>query len=347
FNNIGKEKDYKMFADMSLMLQVSKAVCNGFEVGLLYELNLVDEAQKLLDDHFADAINYTIPPDMVITGFRTRARLAFLKGELETAYTHLEEGEVAGINWTLPRLVKEMRWERVRFALLRGKLDSATQFATQSDICNIPSEPKGFLNPADEFGSLDIARLRLSIHTKDPAAALKTIDTMLADTDKRPCRALVLKVLKAIALILSDNPDSARTSMIEALDLGMKIGALRSIIDEGTHSIELLNQLHYDWSQHPNISNKKRLAYCRALLEAAGEPIASDTEQSAPIEELSERELEILSLVGEGLKNDQIADRLFLSVNTVKWHLRRAYEKLCVRSRTEALAESRKLGLID
>lgn len=49
---------------------------------------------------------------------------------------------------------------------------------------------------------------------------------------------------------------------------------------------------------------------------------------------LSEREIEILLLVERGLSDGQIADKIFLSIHTVKWHLRNIYHKLQVRSRT-------------
>jgi LuxR family maltose regulon positive regulatory protein len=58
------------------------------------------------------------------------------------------------------------------------------------------------------------------------------------------------------------------------------------------------------------------------------------------------REVQILRLVSEGLRNREIGERLFLSEETVKWYLKRLYCKLCVRTRTEAIASARKLGLL-
>jgi LuxR family maltose regulon positive regulatory protein len=78
------------------------------------------------------------------------------------------------------------------------------------------------------------------------------------------------------------------------------------------------------------------------------------TRQSAPalseaealIEPLSERELEVLQLIAEGLTNREVAARLFLSLNTVKVHTRNIYGKLNVHSRTQAVAQSQQLGLL-
>jgi len=61
---------------------------------------------------------------------------------------------------------------------------------------------------------------------------------------------------------------------------------------------------------------------------------------------LSRRELEVLQLMSEGLSNDQIAARLFVSLNTIKTHASRIFEKLEVQRRTHAVDMARKLNLI-
>jgi LuxR family maltose regulon positive regulatory protein len=64
------------------------------------------------------------------------------------------------------------------------------------------------------------------------------------------------------------------------------------------------------------------------------------------IEPLSERELEVLALLAEGLTNREIASRLYLALNTVKAHTGSIYGKLGVHSRTQAVAKARTLGLL-
>ena len=61
---------------------------------------------------------------------------------------------------------------------------------------------------------------------------------------------------------------------------------------------------------------------------------------------ISERELEVLQLLEQGLSNQKIADTIFVSANTVKTHLRHLYEKLDVSTRTEAVRKARELRLI-
>jgi ATP/maltotriose-dependent transcriptional regulator MalT len=64
------------------------------------------------------------------------------------------------------------------------------------------------------------------------------------------------------------------------------------------------------------------------------------------IEPLTQRELEVLSLIAQGLSNREVAARLFLTLNTVKVHSRNIYAKLSVHSRTEAAARARSLGML-
>ena len=61
---------------------------------------------------------------------------------------------------------------------------------------------------------------------------------------------------------------------------------------------------------------------------------------------LSERELEVLTLLASGKTNSEVAGELFVSVGTVKSHTGNIYRKLGARNRAEALARARGLGLI-
>jgi LuxR family maltose regulon positive regulatory protein len=64
------------------------------------------------------------------------------------------------------------------------------------------------------------------------------------------------------------------------------------------------------------------------------------------IEPLSDRELEVLELIAQGLTNPEIASRLYLALNTVKARASNIYGKLGVHNRTEAAARGRALGLL-
>ncbi len=65
------------------------------------------------------------------------------------------------------------------------------------------------------------------------------------------------------------------------------------------------------------------------------------------VESLTTREVEVLRLIAAGHPNQQIADLLFLSLNTVKWHAGHILGKLGVASRTQAIARARELRLVE
>ena len=93
--------------------------------------------------------------------------------------------------------------------------------------------------------------------------------------------------------------------------------------------------------------------YIGKLLAAfeAEQQQAAKTPRLAPpaqplIEPLSHRELEVLQLIAQGLSNQEISERLFLALDTVKGHNRKIFDKLQVQRRTEAVARARELGLL-
>jgi len=85
----------------------------------------------------------------------------------------------------------------------------------------------------------------------------------------------------------------------------------------------------------------------KALLTELKTPAASTDGADQPLADpLTDREIEILGLVADGLSNREIAGQLYLSPGTVKWYLSQIYGKLGVRSRTQAVAQARELAII-
>ena len=64
------------------------------------------------------------------------------------------------------------------------------------------------------------------------------------------------------------------------------------------------------------------------------------------VEPLTDRELEVLQLIAEGLTNQQVADELIISIGTAKWYSGQIYGKLNVSNRTQAVARAREMGLL-
>ena len=132
--------------------------------------------------------------------------------------------------------------------------------------------------------------------------------------------------------------------MADALTLAQPEGFIRTFLDKGA---ELVPFLHLAASQ--NITPQ----YARKLLEAFGQRAAdsqsftpSQPFQPALVEPLSGREQEILRLLAAGHTNQEIAQAMIVSVNTVKSHLKNVYGKLGVKNRRAAVAQARVQGLI-
>ncbi|WP_292647337.1 response regulator transcription factor [Nocardioides sp.] len=73
-------------------------------------------------------------------------------------------------------------------------------------------------------------------------------------------------------------------------------------------------------------------------LAAAGEPIGEHEDRLATVAGLTTREVEVLALITQGLSNKDIADKLVVSVNTLKSHIRQAYRKIEVTTRSQAVS---------
>ena len=125
----------------------------------------------------------------------------------------------------------------------------------------------------------------------------------------------------------------------EALALAEPGGFIRIFVDEGMPMARLLSEA----AAHGIMPD-----YTGRLLAAfEAEPYLSPAPPAQPLTEpLSQRELEVLQLIAQGLSNREISERLFLALDTVKGHNRSIFGKLLVKRRTEAVAKARSLGIL-
>jgi LuxR family maltose regulon positive regulatory protein len=128
-------------------------------------------------------------------------------------------------------------------------------------------------------------------------------------------------------------------------------GFIRSFVDEGPPMARLLSEAVVRGIM-PDYVGELLAAFGSTdeirRTAKAGLPASSVTQRppSSLVEPLSEREIEVLGLIAEGLTNQEVADRLYLSLHTVKTHARNIYGKLGVKNRAEAVARGKAVGIL-
>ena len=93
------------------------------------------------------------------------------------------------------------------------------------------------------------------------------------------------------------------------------------------------------------LTRKQEVIVVKEVPVAAMQPFALNKERLRDLG-ITKRELEILELIAQGMSNREIADKLFVSENTVKTHSSRLFDKLSARRRTQAVQIAKELGLI-
>lgn len=154
-----------------------------------------------------------------------------------------------------------------------------------------------------------------------------------------------LHILDALALDGQGMADAAMGSLRRALELAAPENYLRSFLDLGQPAEALLRGALGSQALGEPIADY----VCLLLSRFRPTPPIMPSSRGAGVlvEPLTQREMDVLQLVAEGLSNQEIAGRLFLALSTVKGHNRIVFDKLQVKRRTEAVARARELGLLD
>jgi LuxR family transcriptional regulator, maltose regulon positive regulatory protein len=195
----------------------------------------------------------------------------------------------------------------------------------------------------EDVTALTLARLHLARNRPDDALSQLAATKANAAAQGRCATEIECGILSALAHQARGDSDQARLALADALRLARPEGYVRLFLDAG---VELAPLLRAAASHGTEPEYARRLA--DLLMPPAPAPSlpARPAGNAALLDPLTDREIEVLHLVADGLSNQDIAERLFLSVGTVKRHVHNIFGKLDVGGRVEAIARARSLGIL-
>ncbi|HVO68844.1 MAG TPA: LuxR C-terminal-related transcriptional regulator [Aggregatilineaceae bacterium] len=266
------------------------------------------------------------------------ALLKQAQGDLVGALDLLDEAERLYIRSPLPD-VYPIAALRARIWVMQGKLTEALMWARERGLST--DDAVSYLR---EFEHLTLARIHLALYRNSPEggslrAAMNLLERLLqaAEAGDRIGSVIEISVLQALAHEAQNDIPHALVSLEQALTLAQPEGYVRRFVDEGQSMMALLQE-----------ADRRRIApnYVSALLAAFAQPGNMIPATQPLIEPLSERELEILRLLGTELSGPEIADQLMISLSTVRTHTQNIYAKLGANNRRTAIRHAEELGLL-
>jgi LuxR family maltose regulon positive regulatory protein len=217
-------------------------------------------------------------------------------------------------------------------SLQKGDLDAVARWGAAAGL-----KPEDSPHYWHEFVYFVYIRYLLAQSWYQDAQTLLTSMEHSAESGGRYRKLITIYLLQArVKNALGGAPQSLEF-IKKAVNLAAPQDYRRAFIDEGETINNLLSQARDIAPQFVD----EILITAEALGKAA--PLKS---QDSLVEPLSDRELEILRLIAAGRSNPEIAEILYLSLNTVKWHAKNLYGKLAVNNRVEAVTRAQELDLL-
>jgi len=304
------------------------------ELGMIYyEWNQLEAAGHSLDQGILLA-ERSGNVEVHGNAYRNLAIFFQAKGEKSEALTALEKAVIIGGESAPPLTKGRNAAAYVKVFLAQGNLDDAQRVAQEK----FPASASFF------YPLLHLAPARISLAQGDKALAAVHLEKQFEIAAKASWRygQIEVRLLQALAAPTSDE---AVIFIGDALVMAQSEGFLRIFLDKGEELIPLLHM-----ASSRNIASD----YARKLLTAFGaEPVLEQSQKQKTvsgkndlIEALSERELSVLQLLSAGKTNQEISGEMFVSVNTIKSHLKNIFSKLGVNNRREAVAQARIRNLL-
>ena len=293
-----------------------------------YHQNTMARAGEYLDAADAAARGSRDRPVLTVANL-TRALVALRFGDVERAERAVSRARQDVAEWPVP----------VRLAGLLSAVDA--------DVLVAAGRGADALEAADEarhfgWGEAALVAAKLALSDGEPARALElTADGLSGSTRMlRPSTAIELRALSAVASHQRGNDDVALELVEQALALAEPEGYMSPFLAVGAPLRELLLRRIRAGTAHRSLAGQ--------LGEALDSHSVGSPEQRTALllEPLSDRETAVLRYLPTALSKAEIASEMFVSVNTVKTHMKNIYRKLDVTDRSHAVRRARTLHLV-
>jgi LuxR family maltose regulon positive regulatory protein len=333
------------------------ALLSTLHAQVCYERNRLEQADRALH-HVELFVGSRMLRHSIFSPHVLKARILFVRSSLARADGFLVHACKAAERAGLDGLVLLLTTERVHLHLRAHSVRQAQRIA---DAVGLESLFDDLRHGGDAGAAcwdpiaLGLVVVRLLSASGNEERAEQILAPLVHETRRHGQKAWLARLLSLLAQFRDrrGRRGEARGLALKAAELAVAGGMCRSLLDEGPLVAELLGEAAQHLRQHPQLQAGVTHDDLAPLLAAFGASVDSPPPAIAGARAdddgtgLSPREIEILRLVDRGLRNHEIASRLFLTEATVKWHLRKIYAKLKASSRTAALARARELALLD
>jgi LuxR family maltose regulon positive regulatory protein len=315
----------------------------------LYEANELDSVEGVFA-RYHDNIAESVIPDFIALAHIAMSRTFDARGRPDKALEVLDGFEKIGHDCAWMRLIGMADWERVRRALLAGDIERACAIAA-----HIGSENESYSDQwialSEDLEGAALGRIRLAVHTLDVTTANNRISRELQRQPNRTYRQIKLYLMSSQLKRREGMHNAAHRSLRKALQLAKPGRYIRCFLDEGEGVIQLLREAYqniFGGGAHEDFDLDVNQPFIEELLAASGTDLTRNPAKASrpPMQPLSDREKEMLIFLANGVSNKEMAQKMFVSENTVKFHLKNVYSKLGVANRLQAINAARQLGFI-
>lgn len=307
-------------------------------LGLLYhEMGEDERAASHLQKSF-ELGRQTLIVDWTYRKSLAQAYLKESEGDHDAALEALDDAQRFYVRTPIPNL-RPVAAMKARIYLKQGQLMNAQTWARKSGL-SLRDAPD-YLHEFERVTLARIALAEVNVNFNDVLSSLEG-HLKLAEIQNRLASQIEILITLSLALQSKGERANALASLEQALKLAKSEGYLRLFVDEG----EPMRLLILDLRSAIQIAANPLVGYVEKLLAEFHQPTLPQNPKIELIDPLSERELEVLRLIAQGLSNQQITQKLVVALSTVKGHNLRIFAKLQAKSRTEAVARARELSLL-